>query len=83
MAYIINIRHDIIGETLPVTLHYNDSSSNNADITLDITSDYADYPLTDWTDVDASKIQVVDNDIDRGAVIYHIKNSKSNIRAQS
>lgn len=83
MAYIINIKHNIAGETFPVKLHYNENQSSNADITLNITSSYADYTLEGWTNVEVSKIQVVDADIDRDVVIYHIKNSNTTITQQS
>ena len=83
MAYIINIKHNIANKTFPVTLHYDENNTSNADITLNITSSYTDYTLEGWTDVDATKIKVVDNDIDEGAVIYHIKNSKATITRQS
>lgn len=89
MAYIINMRHSIAGETFNVKLHYNDPSSSNEDISIDLTSTYTDYTLTGWTNVDANKIQVINSDnqtqfsIDKGAVIYNFKPGNTHIVNQS
>lgn len=84
MAYIINLKHDVPGETFDVTLHYNDSSSSNADITITgLTSTLTDYELTGWTDVDASKITIGnDYNVERGSIKYIFKNSNVHITNQ-
>lgn len=83
MAYVIDIHHNIQNKTFNVTLKYDDTSVNNPDITIPITYEGGTFALEGWTDVDASKIKVDEQDIPDGAIIYKIKNQYTEIVNQS
>ena len=83
MAYVIDINHSIPNKTFNVTLKYNDTSVNNPDITIPVSYNVTTVELVGWTDVDASKIRVEEQDITDGAIVYKIKQQYTNITNQS
>lgn len=85
MAYMINIRHTLANNvSLPVTLTYDDATSSNSNnIDIDLTNQFQNVELTGWTNVDASKIKVIEKTLDEGDVRYHILNQYASFTNQS
>jgi hypothetical protein len=83
MAYKIKIKHNISGKTIPLTLKYDDPSLNLKVIPITVSSTYKEFNLWNISNIDASKVKIVEDNVVDGNTVYEIKSFTPTINGES